>query len=97
MVRLAADVDEGRKDCEGVLKDADELYRKLYDLDQAMNIDEKKGKQNKLDDLRRKLVEARKDLRDVKEKTDDFDREAKDVEEALDQAIPGMPDPAGKK
>ena len=36
-------------------------------------------------------------MRDVKEKTDDFDREAKDVEEALDQAIPGMPDPAGKK
>ncbi len=62
-----------------------------------MGGDEKKGKQNKLDDLRKRLVLARKDLFDVQEKTDDFDREEKDVEEALDAAIPGMPDPAAKK
>ena len=58
-----------------------------------MDKDDKLGKRNKLEDLKKKLLEAKKDLKDVDDKCGDFKREAKDVEDALDAAIPGIKDP----
>ena len=43
--------------------------------------------------MKKKLYEAKKDLKDIDDKCGDFKREAKDVEDALNAAIPGIKDP----
>ena len=41
-----------------------------------MDKDDKLGKRNKLEDLKKKLYEAKKDLKDIDDKCGDFKREA---------------------
>ena len=97
LVRLADDVKEGKVDCEGVDRDADILYKSLQDLEAKMDKDGRIGKRNKLDDLRKLLFEAQKDLKDVDDKCFDFHREAKDLDDSLDSAIESMKDPAAQR
>ena len=52
---------------------------------------------NKLEDLQKKLFAAKKDLKDVDDKSKDFKREEKDLEDALCAAIPKTKDPADTK
>ena len=94
---LAEDVIKGKSDCVSVEKEAEALYKSLNDLEDKMNQDDKLGKRNKLDELKRKLNDAKKDLADVDDKSKDFKREEQDLEDALNAAIAKTKDPAAKK
>ena len=78
-------------------KDAEILYKSLQDLEKEMDKDGRVGKRNKLDDLRKLLFEAKKDLQDVDDKCFDFHREAKDLEDSLNSAIESTKDPAANR
>ena len=94
---LAEDVRKGKSDCMNVEKEAEALYKSLNDLEDKMSQDDKLGKRNKLDELKRKLNDAKKDLADVDDKSKDFKREEQDLEDALNAAIAKTKDPATKK
>ena len=97
LLRIAnQEVPENATDCRGVRGDADQLRESLKGLEGALRDERKKGAAKKAKELRDRLQRARQQQLDVGDKTRDFDREAKRLEEALDQAMAGTSDPQVK-
>ena len=97
LLRIAnQEVPENASDCQGVKADAEQLRESLNGLEGALKDERKKSAAKKAKELRDRLQKARQQQLDVGDKTRDFEREAKRLEEALEQAIAGTSDPQVK-